>query len=56
VKRVFSFFADRHQHGWMKRTDRSVVDLGNGKRMLVKRGKLDRAYQITVPENLEAVQ
>jgi hypothetical protein len=56
VKRLFFFFADRHQHAWLKRIDRAAVDLGKGKRMLVKGGKLDRAYQITVPENLDAVQ
>jgi hypothetical protein len=56
VKRLFFFFADRHQHAWLKRIDRGAVDLGKGKRMLVKGGKLDRAYQITVPENLDAVQ
>jgi hypothetical protein len=56
VKRLFFFFADRHQHAWLKRIDRAAVDLGKGKRMLVKGGKLDRAYQITVPGNLDAVQ
>ncbi|MGH7812405.1 MAG: type IV toxin-antitoxin system AbiEi family antitoxin domain-containing protein [Candidatus Binataceae bacterium] len=56
VKRLFFFFADRHQHAWLKRIDRAAIDLGKGKRMLVKGGKLDRAYQITVPENLNAVQ
>jgi hypothetical protein len=56
VKRLFFFFANRHQHAWLKRIDRAAVDLGKGKRMLVKGGKLDRAYQITVPENLDAVQ
>lgn len=56
VKRLFFFFADRHQHTWLKRIDRAAVDLGKGKRMLAKGGKLDRAYQITVPQNLDAVQ
>ena len=56
VKRLFFFFADRHQYAWLKRIDRAAVDLGKGKRMLVRGGKLDRAYQITVPENLDAVQ
>jgi hypothetical protein len=56
VKRLFFFFADRHQHAWLKRIDRAAVDLGKGKRVLVKGGKLDRAYQITVPEGLDAVQ
>jgi hypothetical protein len=56
VKRLFFFFADRHQHAWLKRINRAAVDLGKGKRMLAKGGKLDRAYQITVPQNLDGVQ
>jgi len=56
VKRRFFFFADRHQHAWLKRIDRAAVDLGKGKRMLAKDGKLDHAYQITVPQNIDAVQ
>jgi hypothetical protein len=56
VKRLFFFFADRHKHSWLKRLDRSQVDLGSGKRMLVRGGRLDAAYQITVPEDLDAGQ
>ena len=33
-----------------------AIDLGKGKRMLVKGGKLNKTYQITVPENLDAVR
>lgn len=50
VKRLFFFFADRHNHSWLKRISREKIDLGQGKRMLVKGGKFDAAYQITVPE------
>jgi len=56
VKRLFFFFSDRHSHAWKKQLDKSAVDLGKGKRMLVKGGKFDRAYQITVPEDLNGVQ
>jgi Transcriptional regulator, AbiEi antitoxin, Type IV TA system/Transcriptional regulator, AbiEi antitoxin N-terminal domain len=55
VKRLFFFFADRHQHAWLKRIDKSAVDFGEGKRMLVKGGRLDRTYRITVPEALDGV-
>lgn len=55
VKRLFFFFADRHKHAWLKRLDKEAVDLGTGKRMLVRGGKLDKRYQITVPEDLNAV-
>jgi hypothetical protein len=56
VKRLFFFFADRHQHAWLEAVDKSVVDLGKGKRMLVKGGKFDATYQITVPEDLDGVR
>lgn len=56
VKRLFFFFAERHRHAWLKHIDRKDIDLGKGKRMLVKGGKFDSRYQITVPEDLDAVQ
>jgi hypothetical protein len=55
VKRLFFLFADRHKHAWLKWLDKSAIDLGQGKRMLVKGGRLDKTYQITVPETLDAV-
>ena len=48
VKRLFLFFADRHRHAWSSRLDVSRIDLGSGKRVLVKGGKLDPTYHITV--------
>lgn len=56
VKRLFFFFADRHGHVWLKRIERSRIDLGTGKRMLVRGGKLDPAYEITVPGDLDGLQ
>lgn len=56
VKRLFFFFADRHQHAWLKRLDRTTIALGSGKRMLVKEGRLDQTYQITVPKDLDEVR
>jgi hypothetical protein len=56
VKRLFFFFADQNQHAWLKRLDKKAIDLGSGKRMLVRGGKFDKTYQITVPENLDAVR
>jgi hypothetical protein len=55
VKRLFFFFADRHSHAWLKPLKNEKFDLGTGKRMLVKGGKLDQAYQITVPEDLNGL-
>ncbi|WP_316213918.1 MULTISPECIES: type IV toxin-antitoxin system AbiEi family antitoxin domain-containing protein [unclassified Bradyrhizobium] len=56
VKRLFFFFADRHAHAWLKSLKKEKFDLGTGKRLLVKGGKLDQAYQITVPEDLNGVR
>ncbi|MCY4264690.1 MAG: type IV toxin-antitoxin system AbiEi family antitoxin domain-containing protein [Gammaproteobacteria bacterium] len=52
VKRLFLFFADRHRHQWFSRIDQDAIDLGSGKRVLEKGGKLDPVYQITVPVEL----
>lgn len=54
VKRLFLWFAERSGHQWFDRLDHGAVDLGRGKRMLVRGGKLDRKYGITVPEAFSA--
>lgn len=54
VKRLFFFFADRHKHAWLKHLDKTTIDLGKGKRSLVRGGKLDPVYLITVPEDIDA--
>ena len=54
VKRLFLWLAERHGHAWLERLDLEGVDLGQGKRMLVRGGRLDPKYQITVPEDLDA--
>jgi Transcriptional regulator, AbiEi antitoxin, Type IV TA system/Transcriptional regulator, AbiEi antitoxin N-terminal domain len=54
VKRLFLWFAERHNHAWLQKLDRKPIDLGSGKRMLVRGGKLDTKFNITVPENLDA--
>ena len=54
VKRLFFWFTARHPHAWVKQVDRSTIDLGAGKRALVKGGKLDSDLLITVPDDLDA--
>ena len=53
VKRLFFWFAERHNHAWLNAIDREGIDLGKGKRMLVRGGTLDTKFNITVPENLD---
>ncbi|MBZ5553377.1 MAG: type IV toxin-antitoxin system AbiEi family antitoxin [Acidobacteriia bacterium] len=50
VKRLFMVLAEGCRHPWVKRLDLSGVDFGKGKRMLVKGGRLDPKYNITVPD------
>jgi hypothetical protein len=52
AKRLFLWFSDRHGHAWRRRLDTQGVDLGRGKRLLVKGGAYDGAYQITVPREM----
>jgi hypothetical protein len=52
VKRLFFWLAERQGHAWLRKLDPGQFDLGRGKRMLAKGGKLDRKYQITVPEDM----
>ena len=54
VKRLFLWFAKRHGHVWRERLNLTQVDLGRGKRILVRGGKLDPTYLITVPKDLDA--
>jgi hypothetical protein len=53
VKRLFLWFAERHNQTWLNQLDRDKIDLGTGKRMLVKGGKFDPKYLITVPSELD---
>jgi hypothetical protein len=54
VKRLFLWFAERHNHAWLKQLHLEEIDLGTGKRMLQRGGKLDPKFNITVPEDLDA--
>ncbi len=50
VKRLFLYLAEYYAHPWFKRLDLSNVDLGSGKREIIKGGKLDKKYEIVVPD------
>ncbi len=55
VKRLFMHMAESHGHPWLSQVDLSKIDFGKGKRHLVKEGKLDKKYNITVPRGSEEV-
>ncbi|WP_413737538.1 type IV toxin-antitoxin system AbiEi family antitoxin domain-containing protein [Sodalis sp. RH21] len=50
TNRLYLFLADYYAHAWAKRIDKTSIDLGSGNRQVVSGGKLDKQYQITVPE------
>jgi hypothetical protein len=52
TKRLLFWFGARHGHPWFGNLDRNRVDLGKGKRMLVRGGTYDNQFQITVPRGL----
>lgn len=52
TKRLFLWFSDRHDHAWRQSLQTEEIELGSGKRMLVKGGAYDATYQITVPRGM----
>lgn len=53
VKRLFLYLAERAGHEWAKHLDLEKVDLGKGKRAVVRGGVYIAKYEITVPKELE---
>lgn len=53
VKRLFLYMAEKARHDWFKYIDLKKINLGKGKRSLVKEGVYVPKYQITVPKPLE---
>jgi hypothetical protein len=51
VTRLFLYMAEKLQHPWFSKLNLKSVDLGSGKRVIVKGGVLDKKYKITVPED-----
>ncbi|MDE3016589.1 MAG: type IV toxin-antitoxin system AbiEi family antitoxin [Pseudomonadota bacterium] len=52
VKRLFLYLAEKAGHEWLQHLDLQKIDLGKGKRSLVKNGIYVPKYQITVPKEL----
>jgi hypothetical protein len=56
AKRLFLSLAESAGHAWLRKLDLARVDLGKGKRVLVKSakgGRLDAKYQIVLPVSRE---
>ncbi len=52
VKRLFLYFAEKAGHSWFKYLNLNNINLGSGKRSIVKNGSFVPGYQITLPKNL----
>ncbi|PHS06167.1 MAG: hypothetical protein COA78_14525 [Blastopirellula sp.] len=53
VKRLFLFLANKAGHDWLQYVNLDNVNLGSGKRSIVRHGVFDSKYQITIPKELE---
>jgi hypothetical protein len=53
VKRLFLHLAEACGLAWVGKLDLGRIDLGSGKRVIVKGGRFDPKYQITVPESAD---
>ena len=52
VKRLFLYLAKKSGHAWFNHLNLKTIDLGSGKRSVVKNGVYDSTYQITIPKEL----
>lgn len=53
VKRLFLYMAEKAAHRWFDYLDITKIDLGKGKRSIVKNGVFIAKYGITVPKELK---
>ena len=50
VKRLFLYMAEKLNYSWFGKLSLEKIDLGRGKRVIIKNGTLDTHYNITVPK------
>lgn len=56
IKRLFLFLTTHFDYPWARRLDTVTLNLGRGNRQVVRGGRLDKRYQITIPEDFGAEQ
>lgn len=54
VKRLFLYMAEKTGHEWFNYLNLSKINLGSGKRVITKGGKLDKKYNIVI-EDLDSI-
>lgn len=55
VNRLFLYLAEKAEHQWFGHLDMNKINLGSGKRSIVKDGVYVSKYKITVPKELESI-
>jgi hypothetical protein len=53
VKRLFMYMSEKENHFWFSDLNPDRIDLGSGKRVVIKDGYFDKKYKITVPRSFE---
>jgi hypothetical protein len=53
VRRLFFWYAERQNHPWLAKINMDNIEMGSGNRVIVKGGRLNKKYKITVPEIYE---
>ncbi|MFT5612503.1 MAG: hypothetical protein ACI9I4_002101 [Neolewinella sp.] len=53
AKRLLGWLSNRHEHAWVEHLKWDAVDLGKGKRSIIKGGRYNDQWQITVPRKME---
>ena len=56
VRRLFLYMAEKAEHSWLEDLDLTKIDLGKGKRSIVKNGVYNAKYQITIPQDLASYE
>jgi len=52
IKRLFLYMAEKAEHAWFKYLNLEKINLGSGKRSIIKNGVYNAKYQITLPRDL----
>lgn len=53
TKRIFLYLAEKNSYPWFEKLNLKKIDIGKGKRVVAKNGRLDPEYLITVPVSHE---
>ncbi len=53
TRRMFMYMAERADQVWLKKLSTGKINLGSGKRVIIRNGVLDKKYNITVPKDFD---